>query len=834
MPKTKSNKTARVRLTNSIKQKRIFGIVGVLLFAVIGATIVAMSSAQDPSTISANIIKTQYAYPSNAIFASPSGNDGAAGTLQAPVKTLQAAINKTSAGGTVVMRAGVYREAINTIAKAITIQPYPNEEVWLDGSDPVTGWVQEGSVWRKDGWTAAATLCPNNGCFEQLYIADENKAAGLPDMLFVNGTQLKQVLTRAEVVGNTFYVDRANSTIHMGVNPSGKTVEASTRKRAIMYYSSATAGSKLRGIGIRRYASNLTFASSPAQVEVSNGARGIEFENLVFTESSTNGLFLGGDSTNRATGLVVRSSVFIRNGASGISGNYTDGLLLDNNIVHDNNTEKAQWEGVYGTFGGVKISRMTNSTIKNNVFQNNFGTGFWCDLDCRSNRMVGNMSRFNTNNGLYYEISSGGIVASNVIYGNGAHGIKASGQEIKIYNNTVYNNVADNVFVYNDGRESSPGRTLSENIDIKNNIIAGGPRTGTGTRLLATRMDPGIPAQVIIGLDNNLYYRPNNTLPKTVLSWRGAGVNTEYSTFNATLQSQTGRESKGMLVEGQSIDVIFKNASSGDFKLASKSAAIASGAALPADVAAALDMPAGQIVNRGALVWRSGVGVGLATSDPDPVIPPTPPANKPPVAQISLSGTSFDAPANFTVSATGTDADGSIVRIEILQNDAVVQTCYSAASCQFVASSYQAGTYRYSSRVYDNASPSLSATSSIHTVVIKAPAQPPVVVPAPTPAPAKVSGVRAGVEQGFLTYNMGLAWTASAGATEYQITPVGRAPKIAKNANFSDPNITKDTVYTYELVARNAAGESPKTTIKAQMRCTWWVLNCSAQILSVQ
>lgn len=805
-----------------------------LVFAVIGATIVAMSSAQDPSAISANIIKTQYTYPSNAVFVSPSGNDSAAGTLQAPVKTLQAAVSKTAAGGTVVMRAGVYREAVNTIAKAITIQPYPNEEVWLDGSDVVAGWVQEGSAWRKDNWTSAAALCPNSACFEQLYISDQNKVAGLPDMLFVNGAQLKQVLTRAEVTANTFYVDRAGAKIYMGTNPSGKTVEASTRKRAIMYYSSATAGSKLRGIGIRRYASNLTFASSPAQVEVSNGARGIEFENLVFTESSTNGLFLGGDSSNRATGLVVRNSVFIRNGASGISGNYTDGLLLDNNIVHDNNTEKAQWEGVYGTFGGVKISRMTNSTIKNNVFQNNFGTGFWCDLDCRSNKMTGNMSRFNTNNGLYYEISSGGIIASNVIYGNGAHGIKASGQEIKIYNNTVYNNVADNVFVYNDGRESSPGRNLSENIDIKNNIIAGGPRTGTNTRLLATRMDPGNLAQVIIGLDSNLYYRANTSSPKTVLGWRGAGVNIEYAAFNTTLQSQTGREAKGIMVEGQSIDAVFKNASSDDFKLATKSVAIASGAALPSDVAAALDMRAGQIVNRGALVWRSGVGVGLATSDPDPVIPPTPPANQAPTTQVSVSGAAFDAPANFTVNASGTDADGTVTRLEILQNGAVVQTCYNAGSCQFNANSYQADTYRYSSRVYDNGSPALSGTSPVYSVVVKQPAQPPVLVPQPTPLPAKVSGVRAGIEQGFLAYNMGLVWNASANATEYQVTPVSRAPRIVKSTNFSDPNISKDIVYTYEITAKNAAGESPKTTVKAQMRCTWWVLNCSAHIVSVQ
>lgn len=58
------------------------------------------------------------------------------------------------------MRAGVYREELGTITKPVTIQPYPNEEVWLDGSDPLTGLVQDGKAWRKDGWTAGNAITP--------------------------------------------------------------------------------------------------------------------------------------------------------------------------------------------------------------------------------------------------------------------------------------------------------------------------------------------------------------------------------------------------------------------------------------------------------------------------------------------------------------------------------------------------------------------------------------------------------------------------------------------------------------------------------------------------
>ncbi|MCA9329395.1 right-handed parallel beta-helix repeat-containing protein, partial [Candidatus Saccharibacteria bacterium] len=810
---------------NKNKILTIFGVVG---FAIVGASIVAFSSAQDPSNLTASIIKTQYPYPSNAVFASPNGNDSNAGTLQSPVKTLQTAVNKTSPGGTVVMRAGVYREALNTVAKSITIQPYPNEDVWLDGSDLVTGWVTDGNIWRKDNWTIAESLCPKSACYDDIYVTEDNKAAGLPDMLFVNGVQLRQVLDKSEVVGNTFYVDRANSKMYMGVNPVNKTVEASTRKQAIMYYSSATAGSKLRGIGIRRYASNLYFQSKPAQIEVSNGARGIEFENLVFTESSSNGLFLAGDANNRATGLVVRGSVFMRNGASGLTGNYTDGLLVDNNIIHDNNTEKAQWEGVYGTFGGAKISRMTNSIIKNNVFQNNYGTGFWCDLDCRDNKMVGNLSRNNSNNGLYYEISTGGLLASNVVYGNGAHGIKSSGENIKIYNNTVYNNVKDSVFVYDDSRMTS------KDVVVKNNIIASGPKTDSNAKLLMARMDRSNISQVVTGLDYNLYYRLSSVSPKTILGWRSSTSNNDYATLNATLKSQTGREANGLLVENQSINTIFKDAANGDFKLVNGSSAVKSGEALPIDVATAIGVSSGQAINRGALSWRNGVGEGMVTSIPDPVVVITPPANKAPTAQISLSGNILDSPANFTVIGSGYDPDGAISRIDILQNNSVVHSCYNIEGCQFDASGYQAGKYDYAVRVYDSGSPALIATTQVNSVVVKSPAEPVVVTPKPVSLPSKVTGVRTGIHQGFLSYNMGLAWTASQDAVDYQVTPVGRSPKITKNTSFTDSNIAKDVVYTYEIVARNSAGQSPKTTVQVKMQCSFWVFNCSSRLMSIQ
>ena len=103
----------------------------------------------------------RYPVPSGAVFVSKSGSDWASGTLAAPLRTIQRAINIAPSGRTIVVRAGIYHESINIPSnRTFTIQAYPGEAVWLDGSSTVTGWVRSGSVWVKSGWTAAFNSTP--------------------------------------------------------------------------------------------------------------------------------------------------------------------------------------------------------------------------------------------------------------------------------------------------------------------------------------------------------------------------------------------------------------------------------------------------------------------------------------------------------------------------------------------------------------------------------------------------------------------------------------------------------------------------------------------------
>jgi hypothetical protein len=72
---------------------------------------------------------------STTIVVATTGNDSAAGTLSAPIHSLQEAVKRLSGGGTVEVRGGRYYQKIDLSgATGITVEAYQHEHVILDGS----------------------------------------------------------------------------------------------------------------------------------------------------------------------------------------------------------------------------------------------------------------------------------------------------------------------------------------------------------------------------------------------------------------------------------------------------------------------------------------------------------------------------------------------------------------------------------------------------------------------------------------------------------------------------------------------------------------------------
>jgi len=92
------------------------------------------------STLFLVLISAKAAF-SATLYVSPSGSDTAAGTLAAPYKSIQVAVNKAVAGDTIYLRAGTYSPTTNiqiksksgTASAPITLSSYSGEKVVIDG-----------------------------------------------------------------------------------------------------------------------------------------------------------------------------------------------------------------------------------------------------------------------------------------------------------------------------------------------------------------------------------------------------------------------------------------------------------------------------------------------------------------------------------------------------------------------------------------------------------------------------------------------------------------------------------------------------------------------------
>ena len=97
--------------------------------------VVALTGAAIAAPVSAQAVPQTLTVATN-------GNDHAAGTIAAPLRTVQEAVSRLKAGGTVDIRGGRYSQKIDLAgATRITIEAYRGEHVILDGSQlkPASG-----------------------------------------------------------------------------------------------------------------------------------------------------------------------------------------------------------------------------------------------------------------------------------------------------------------------------------------------------------------------------------------------------------------------------------------------------------------------------------------------------------------------------------------------------------------------------------------------------------------------------------------------------------------------------------------------------------------------
>lgn len=451
----------KIGLEKTEKQKVIqtLKVFFVLLFLLSGIT---LSNAQPTGGPYGPVHKT-YELPKvtgTIYYVAPNGNNSNPGTDISKPTTLDAAVKKGVTGDAIILRGGLYRTGTLVFNQGLTFQPYKDEQPLLKGTFVAGQWEKAGeNLWRTH-WERLFPADPEDWWQR----AREERFTPLhrfnDDMVFVDGRFLQSAGNTNELDNNTFFVDYRNKDIYIAIDPTDKLIEITAFSMAFhrVYYDvngkkNDGIGPVIRGIDFMQYADSTIFVECvdpvgvKSESEIGKEVQGTLIEDCDISFCSRIAMFLMGDKTT------VRNCHVSNTSREGIYVVGSADVLIENTIIEKNNIENIT--GCYPA--GVKIfNQCYRCTFKNNLVTNMPNSnGVWYDVGEVDGRFINNWvenvgnpdipvatkSVWPSQNGFFFEISKGAIVAGNVFV-NCDHGILVlNSKNAEIYNNTFVNSM---------------------------------------------------------------------------------------------------------------------------------------------------------------------------------------------------------------------------------------------------------------------------------------------------------------------------------------------------------------------------------------------------------
>ncbi len=405
---------------------------------------------------------------------SPAGNDNNPGTLQAPIKTINAAAQKAQPGDVVTVHAGVYREQVNpprgglSPEQRITYQAAPGEKAIIKGSEVVKGWTKaaEPNVWfvKIPHSFFGRYMHPFREMIDGDWFSNHGRVHHT-GAVFVDGVPLFEVPTKAQVLQpkplpgavfpndslSTWFVESDNEGITLWINTQGKDpnaamTEITTRSSCFYPEDEGVNYITLKGFEICQAA---TQWAAPTAHQVGMVAthwnKGWIIENNIIHDSRCNGITLGKEA---ATGHnlertqpdkngtlhyievifrvlqkgwnkenigshIIRNNIIYNCEQTGICGSMGCAFsLVENNHIYNIWTQR-QFSGA--EIAGIKFHGAIDTTLRNNHIHQ-VGRGIWLDWMSQGIRVSGNILYNNTIEDLFLEVNHGpGLIDNNLM-----------------------------------------------------------------------------------------------------------------------------------------------------------------------------------------------------------------------------------------------------------------------------------------------------------------------------------------------------------------------------------------------------------------------------------
>ena len=408
------------------------------------------------------------------LHVSPSGNDNNPGTLQAPIKTINAAAQKAHPGDVITVHAGVYREQVNpprggtSPEQRITYQAAPGEKAIIKGSEVVKGWTKaaEPNVWsvKIPHSFFGRYMHPFRQFIEGDWFHNHGRMHHT-GAIFIDGQALFEVPTKAQVLNpkplknaifpqdslRTWYVESDNEGVTLWINTQGKDpnatmTEITTRSSCFYPEDEGVNYITLKGFEICQAATQWGAPTAHQVGMVStHWNKGWIIEDNIIHDSRCNGITLGKEiatghnlecNETDKNGTVHYIEVTFRTLKKGWNKENIGSHIVRNNVIYnceqtgicgsmgcafstiENNHIYNIWtQRQFGGFeiAGIKFHGAIDVTIRNNHIHQ-ASKGIWLDWMAQGIRVSCNLLYDNDQQDLFLEVDHGpGLIDNNIM-----------------------------------------------------------------------------------------------------------------------------------------------------------------------------------------------------------------------------------------------------------------------------------------------------------------------------------------------------------------------------------------------------------------------------------
>ena len=397
------------------------------------------------------------------------GSDSNEGSLKHPFKTINRAVYFAKAGDTITVHTGTYREWIKPLRgglsdlKRIVYRAAPLEEVFVKGSEAISGWTKvDDSVWKV---TLPNSFFGDYNPYQDTIYGDWFTSFGRrhhTGEVYLNGKSLYEVTSLDKVLhplplkgaqdknGSTYswYTETTDKETTIwanfhSANPNDNFVEINVRPKCFYPEKTGINFITISGFHFSQAATQWAppTAEQPGLIGT-NWSKGWIIENNSISDSKCSGITLGKD---RASG----QNVWLANKAKDGSQHYNEVIFkamragwsketIGSHIVRNNTIYNCEQTGICGSLGAV-FSQIYNNHIYNiwvkrqfygaevagikihaaidvNISHNrihNADKGIWLDWMAQGTIVNANLFYNNYNQDLFAEVNHGPILISN-------------------------------------------------------------------------------------------------------------------------------------------------------------------------------------------------------------------------------------------------------------------------------------------------------------------------------------------------------------------------------------------------------------------------------------